>query len=451
MQFLQELLLIDKSTYFENLLEDLGNLKQLKLGSLANTFKQTFNTQTHRKVQHSITSETGKKFTRYSGIGRDSAVIDLPTQIFKWSQVKKAIINGEQVLAVAFKLNDKSVALLIANADDVRNGKNTVGVSWDLTKTGLTTKEMDEVVSSLSQTAFDSAYGIDNIVANKMAGKSEHDTVMTKFLNSWEQKEELEKLGRMGPMISKETFTDYEDWSDILRAGGAKLDKSGDVIIATVNSTTVGEWNKENKKGFLVRTKEVKRNPNVAVAYTKPKHYAGITQTVAQTQSFIEALAKQGILTISTISLDSKAQNTRKERNLNQPVTLKDVESFKADLRERLIKFKNSKVETVEDAAAFMKKVFEGSLKKVTLAGVTYFTQADTTSGYTNNKSGSYSNSMMKDLLSKKPVSVYFSSADGKYNTLSLVVKLVDGMLTPVSASYYKMVDGSRQRTTETF
>lgn len=105
--------------------------------------------------------------------------------------------------------------------------------------------------------------------------------------------------------------------------------------------------------------------------------------------------------------------------------------------------FKAGKLETVEDAAAFLKKVFEGKAKKINFAGKTYNALPDGKYLGSNHRAGgrdskSFYNTTMRDLIAGKGVDIEFDSdrAKGEYDTLYIKVKLVNGVLTPIEARY---------------
>lgn len=417
MLLLKELLDIKQNQSLEQLLEDMGNLKKLGLGPLVNAFKQTFYKSTNRGGALHDT-EVGNKFSRGNGIGRDSEIIDYSGVIKKWAHVRKAFTSHPDSVAIAFRLNDKPIALMVAQSEDVTRASAACGLAWDLTKSGLTEAEQNKALAALDQPK------------GGTKGKSTHDKVEEIFTSSWEKKRELEKDGKTLGGTKTIPYDDYEDWSDRVRGGGAKLDKSGDKIIAKVGDTEVGSWNKDTKKGELIVTKSEAESINsmISTVYGKPKQYVGITHTIKQAASFIEELAMFGSLTAQVVLADKNAMAKRGERIANKPIDPKELKLFKDDVSVRLAKYKNSKIESVADCKQFLEKVLTGGFKKLTLGKRTYTTQPG----------DYYNDAIITKLITGKPLQISFDAdrSTNDYTNMVITVKLVNGVLTPIEARY---------------
>jgi hypothetical protein len=175
------------------------------------------------------------------------------------------------------------------------------------------------------------------------------------------------------------------------------------------------------------------------------QRYAGFTQTVREIVPFVNNLgATFGTrLTVSLVMADKVRMGKRGERAQNRPIDPKDLKLFKDDLSTRLAKYKNTKVDTAEDAEDFVKKVFGGGLKKLKFAGRTYSAVPEKEYMGSSGRSGSgkheyFYNGTFATLLSGKPATMKFEAdrKEGDYNTLYLTVKFVNGSLVPVEMSY---------------
>jgi hypothetical protein len=177
------------------------------------------------------------------------------------------------------------------------------------------------------------------------------------------------------------------------------------------------------------------------------KKYAGFVQTVREIVPFINNLASTfgKRLTVKLILADKVRIAKQGERRGNQPIDPKQAKLFTDDLKTRLAKYKNTKIDSADTAEEFIKKVFGGGLKKLKFAGRSYSAVPDTeymgssdSRGRSGNKHQYFYNGTMASLFSGKPVTMKFSadSKEGDYNSLYLTVKLVNGALTPVEVKY---------------
>lgn len=184
-----------------------------------------------------------------------------------------------------------------------------------------------------------------------------------------------------------------------------------------------------------------KREGDGHVEFFVHEKYSGYTQTVREVKPYIENLATTfgSRLEVKLILADKVANKKRGERRENPAVDPKNIKLFTDSISIRLAKFKNSKIETAEDADAFVNKVFSGTAKKINFAGATY--SAIPSAQYTGSadrKHQGFYNSTMKNLFSGKAVDIEFE-ADRKaeqYQTLYLTIKLVNGTIKPVKMRY---------------
>ena len=373
MQLLQELLQINNNLEMEELLEELGNLGKLGLGSMVNAFKQTYSVAyrgQNKGEKH--TGETGKKFSREnSTLGKDSEAVD-GGNIKNWMGLKRVYNKYAErfPLATIFTVDDKPVALMIADRGQLESINDKVALAWDFSKVAPTDEEAKDLVKGLN----------------------------TKGELSWKEKvfnsdRSLAKSER-SDNISKE-----EGWGD-----------------------------------------------NAVTSFTTKK-FTGFTQTVREVVPFINNLAStfKTRLEVKLILADQERTKKQSERRLNRPIDPKELTLFKDDIKTRLAKYKNSKVDTAEDAADFVKKVFAGGMKKLRLAGSTYSAiPSKKYTGSANRKHEGFYNGTMQDLFTGKSVTMEFEAdrAERDYHTLYLTVKLVKGQLVPVEARYTEK-DGS--------
>ena len=440
MELLLELININKqveNSLFESqlftLLEDLGNLKKLNVGSMINAFKQTYG---GGKKSGASTGEVGNKLTKHwSGrIGKDSPVVETDTQIKNWGGFRRVIekTDGNPVGAV-IHLDKKPVAVLVLNGTPLQYKNDIVGLAWDLSKTGLSDEIKTGIMTSLAMA--DSGYN--RIVSKTSKDKSVSDSVKFERFYKSDKVAALEKAGKPFTGERKVPVKDYETWYDAMKDGGAKVDRSEDLVTAEYKDQPVGEWNKKTGKGFFIQRGEY-INPRIEHIYDKPKQIQGIAQPVENVRAFIEALVTHGIVTLTVILTDVEGQKkTGDRRAVGGPAEEKTAEQSKADLKKRLALFKATKLDTAEDGFDFLKKVFEGKAKKINFMGKTWTAipaEEHLGSNYSKGHQ-TFTNSTMKNLITGKAVEIKFEADRdvSGYESLRLGVKLVGGVLTLVT------------------
>lgn len=430
------------------LLEDLGNLKQLRIGSMIDAFKQNFYSSRKNTVG---TTEVGSKINKTWGnrAGRDSEIIKGTKVLKNWNAMRREIEGHETPPAGAvIKFKGDPVAVIVLPHDEALKSRNdVVGLAWDLSKVKLEDDVKKSILASLGTKGDD----WNEKAAKTSQFKSDTDIVkFERFYNS-DKVDALLKAGKVGSTDRKEVkvpVADYETWYEAMREGGATLDRSETEVKATLRDMPVGEWDKKAGKGYFIRYRDA-FNQKVEMIYQKPKQAKGLAQTTIQVKAFVDALIAQGDVTVDVILTDTAGlakKGERQQRGKPLPTKLSDTEirDAKNELMKRLAFYKASKLETVEDAAAFLKKVLEGRAKKINFAGATYV--AVPTAKYlgSNNERGgkhkSFYDDTMNKLITGKPVELQFEAdrEKGEYNTLYLNVKLVNGTLTPVDARYYE-------------
>lgn len=458
MQLLTELLHVQKQTdaillenVFLTLLEDMGNLNKLGLGALVNAFKQTFKKTEHGRHSTALqTTEVGSKFVKYSGVGRDSPIVDWSETIKKWPNFKKAYLSEPNVRGAAIYLNDKPVALLVARPDDMGRSSASCGLAWDLSRSGISEEDQNELLRNL----YTAAYTGDSreVYVGGAKSKSEHIKVASQYVDRWDKKAALEKIGKKPKEFKEVPFKDYTDWVDYARETNTdiKFDKSTEGIVkAMSHSAEVGTWDKKAEKGFVL----IKKEPfsDIDKVYGKPKNFQGVTQTIQQFAQFMQKLCTLGIVTVKLVLKDEAGEKLAGERVNNRPTkriyTSHDSFWLAQDLKQRLARYKASKVEKIEDVQSLVQKILNGELKQFTFAGSTYkgtpktkyLGSNDEIRRRGNGKSyRSFYDSTMSDLFNGKEVTMEFESDRnlGQYHDLRLAVKLKGGALQPVSISY---------------
>lgn len=227
-------------------------------------------------------------------------------------------------------------------------------------------------------------------------------------------------------------------------------------------ATVVGTTSKPAASGrtYTEKTKDYNFKSSEYDEKFTSKQYSGFVQTVREIVPFINNLAKTfgSRLTVKLILSDKVRATKRGERRNNPPVKQKDVKLFTDDLKTRLAKYKNTKIDSAEDAEDFIKKVFGGGLKKLKFAGRSYSAVPDTeyVSGQGTEKHKYFYNGTMATLFSGKPVTMKFSadSKEGDYNSLYLTVKLIGGELKATEMRYSDKEDhgnGYGKSVTDTY
>lgn len=209
----------------------------------------------------------------------------------------------------------------------------------------------------------------------------------------------------------------------------------------------------QTKLGASTRTdiEKSKRYDHKAGEYEEKfttKKYSGFTQTVREVVPFVNNLATAfgSRLEVRLILADKVRQAKRQERMTNRPIDPEDITLFKDSISKRLAKYKNSKLDSAEDAQDFVNKVFGGGLKKLQFAGSTYSViPSKEYIGSSKNRHQGFYNGTMQDLMSGKSVTMQFEAdrAESDFNTLYLTVKMVKGSLVPVEMRYQDKKKGT--------
>jgi hypothetical protein len=442
------------------LLEDLGNLKQLNIGPMINAFKQHYSSNKSSRGRSLTQTDVGNKLNRnwVSRIGRDSEVIQDSSVIKNWNHVRRVIDKAEgNVSGAVINLNKKPIAVMVTPYAGELNYKDTaVGLAWDFTRGAvLKDEEKDALLKVLSAPEADYRKHI-------VKGSKDKSEATSVKWESFYKSDKIQALAAAGkPPRSGERnvpVKDYETWYDAMKDGGAKIEKGDEIVKAEFKGMPAGEWNKKEGKGFFIQRGEA-FNPSVDLVYGKPKQIQGIAQRVENVKEFINLLAKYGTVTLTLILGDKIADvkaSERRARGTPEPRILDATEmrNAKEALKKRLAIFKAGKLESVEDAAAFLKKVFEGKAKKINFAGQTYIALPEAKYLGSNHRAGgrdsqSFYDRTMQNLIAGKAIEISFDSdrSKGDSGSLYMSVKLVNGTLTPVSARYY---ENGKQKT-ETF
>jgi hypothetical protein len=270
-------------------------------------------------------------------------------------------------------------------------------------------------------------------VALMIGSEGNLDSINDKVALSWDfskldpSKEEAEALTK--GLNQKGSSS---GWRTEIVGGSSKLGASGRTDV-------------EKEKEYDYKTSEY------AEKFTTKK-YAGFVQTVREIVPFINNLAKTfgSRLEVKLILADKVRLSKRGERAGNRPIDPKELKLFTSDIKTRLAKFKNSKMDTAEDAQDFVNKVFGGGLKKLQFLGSTYSVIPAREYVGSNQKQGSkgyqaFYNGTMADLISGKNVTMKFEAdhKESDYNSLYLTVKFSKGQLIPVEVRYSDKTKGT--------
>ena len=132
------------------LLEDLGNLKQLRIGSMIDAFKQNFYSSRKNTVG---TTEVGSKINKTWGnrAGRDSEIIKGTKVLKNWNAMRREIEGHETPPAGAvIKFKGDPVAVIVLPHDEALKSRNdVVGLAWDLSKVKLEDDVKKSILASL--------------------------------------------------------------------------------------------------------------------------------------------------------------------------------------------------------------------------------------------------------------------------------------------------------------
>lgn len=156
MHLLCELIEIKKNVEMLDLLEDLGNLKKLGLGTMVDAFKQTYSSGKSLE-----TRAVGNKFNRYDHgvIGKDSETVDGGT-IKNWNGLKKVYVanKDEYPLATIFSVDGKPVSLMIASVSELDGINSRVALAWDFSSVKPTPEEAAELTKGLNTKGSESSW-----------------------------------------------------------------------------------------------------------------------------------------------------------------------------------------------------------------------------------------------------------------------------------------------------
>lgn len=460
LKLLTELLAITESKAqdsFMTLFEDLGTLKDLRLGSMIGALKQQYAKAgssrrggRHSETSHDRTSEVGNKLARggYWGggirVGAESEIVDI-AKVRDFADVRKALRDNDNAGVFAFytsSAGENAIAILADPLGHIGTPTQYVGFAWDFSKTSIPAEKQQELLKLLSvgQRGGGNWNETDEVV-KKSASSSHVTTVSAKDVRRYDKEDRLKADGKTVKDYHEKPYADYEDWVDAIHERNKDNSSRHQILIikgedkntATYdpknkdNSSLIGEWNKKTKKGYILNRKEPFNNA-IEKEYGKEKNFVGVSVNVASVRNFVNALAKEIKLTGKVAMSDAKAMDKRKERNANPPIEAKDLKLFADDIKTRLAKYKNSKLETVEDAKAFFEKAMAGGLKKINLGGSTYIAKINET----------YTKASLVDALAGKTVYLQFDAdrATSGYGELKIGVKIENGMLKLVSAEY---------------
>lgn len=172
------------------------------------------------------------------------------------------------------------------------------------------------------------------------------------------------------------------------------------------------------------------------------RQYQGIAQTTNVVAEFVQKLAVQfgSKLTGKLVLFDKTQAEKQDQRRQNQPIDAKDIKLFKDDLKVRLAKYKNQKLDNIDDAKNLIEKVFaDPNMKKFNFAGRTYTVDRNDrkTAFVHKGRSATYTDSLTS-LLSGKEVTISFSgdSRADQYSSLYLSIILKNNSLVPTKVSY---------------
>ena len=460
MELLQELMKISsdrKEQLFEEhmmmFLEDLGNLKQLKIGDMINVFKQSFSSsQSKRSGTELRSSPDGNKFANNSWqndrIGKDSEVFIGTKGIKNWSAFRREFTSQEKpIIGGVINLGKKPVAVVKVTDGYFSSKSSIAGFAWDLTNVKLSDEAKLKIVETLAKTQ--ATYGKE--ISKNSQFQSAYDYVETTRFYEYEKIQALADQGKeRNSGDEKVPVEDFEKWYDAMNSSNASIDKKGNKRIATCGNNVVGEWDADKKEGFITIFRKA-FNSNIGFIYGKVQKATGTAQTTENIKLFVEALIEAGKednleVTVDVIFVDEVGFAKSRGRVNNRPkdriLSAQAIASLKDDLMKRLAVYKAGKLDTVDDAAEFLQKVFDGKAKKINFAGRTYSSTPTMkylgSSGSGNKKYQSFYDTSLPNLLAGKPVQVEFESDrdQNQYETLYLTVKLVGGVLKPIKVKY---------------
>lgn len=232
-------------------------------------------------------------------------------------------------------------------------------------------------------------------------------------------------------------------------------DEEAEVLTRNLNKAGQKEWRgevigttrspKTSVRKDEIKSKDYDYKVHDYVEKFTTRKYAGFVQTVREVAPFVNDLAAafKTRLEVKLILADKVRDAKRSERLKNQPIDPEKLQLFQDDIKTRLAKYKNTKVDTAEDAQDFIDKVLGGGLKKVKFEGRTY--SAVPTKKYLGSNSRgrgenhrAFYDGTIADLFAGKQVTLDFEADRNEkdYNTLYLTIKLVKGAIVPVKMRF---------------
>ncbi len=380
--------------------ENMGNLTKLGLGRMINAFRQSYQYERPSRTRSGglTTYPIGKEIRNSSvSVGPNSQTVDLGI-VKSWKMIKDAYIKRDDngvtggIQALIFYVGPRAIALMVGD-DLFHNKYHSVGFSWDV-KGVASANEAARLVTSLE--------------LNKPPSRGEDH--------------------------------DREDFRSEHR-----------------QKRTESDWRKDDSDPSKVTT-----------VYT---HFQGIAQRAPQMEKWVTTAMEifRSRLTVTAILRDQDAIKKRGDRMRNPPNfnnkrsdpkgkgygyghgSRYEFRLFADSLRDRFLKYKNSKVENISDANDLVKKLLSGGgdLHKITFKGKTYMAIPEHTYIGTNQKRKEYDgpnkgrlegtksfyDKRLSELFKGKLMRIDYEGS-GHYNRLHLSIQLRDGMIQPVALEY---------------
>jgi len=443
MKLLLELLDLNQFLLFE----DFGNLKDLKLGRMLNILKQRWNSGGggRRNASEPDAEHIARKMPYGSsrGFGPNSEIVEVG-QIKNWLGLKKiydklvkaseaneSLAERNPPIGVALYHNERPVIFMLGNRENLFiDKKSAIMTSWDLR--GVPSQIAQETISFLHRRNDRSLRINKNYIGDTDELVSRKSKTREKY-NSKEEKYEL---------TNPEHFEGSPQWQVEVRDAINKLCEiviTAKIILADTKSFTKRQGRESN---------------SFASQYDHPTA-GNFSSTQDKTGSKVEGRWSRG-----------------------RPLLKSEISLFALSLKERLGKYKNSKIDDGgKDLNAFLDKVFKGELKKIKFAGITYnavpksvthgsthshskLSIEDKLTGRSYKQDRYFYSHTMQELLTGKTVHVEFdrdSAEENSYNSMELYIKLSsDRRLIPVKVKFSdatapKKTEYDRREVTLTF
>lgn len=198
MEFLRELVQIKHDVEITDLLEDLGNLRKLELGSMVNAFKQSYSAwQRGRGEAHKDTSTVGKKFSDDVGytIGKDSETVE-GGNIKNWTGLKKVYkqFSTDKPIAAIFLVDKKPVSLLIGAEWNLSSVNDKLALAWDFSKVAPTQEEAEALTKGLNTKGDNGAWRAEVVGGSTKLGASGRTDIEKTKEYDYKKKEYEEKF-----------------------------------------------------------------------------------------------------------------------------------------------------------------------------------------------------------------------------------------------------------------